>query len=126
MEGTSSLKGTNSTATEISQVTLVSSLQYPLKVHIYNVTAYRNAVTSQVIDTIRSYELNFHPVPQGVTVTGERYTLEFTVCYGSPSDVFAASSGFVNLNTSRFKEERTVVTSRCPSTPAQAVTVSSF
>jgi hypothetical protein len=61
-----------------------------------NVTAYRHAVTLQVTDTIRSYELNCHPVPHGVTVSCERYTLGFPVCYGSPSDVFA--------------EERTVVT----------------
>ena len=56
----------------------------PLKVgtHLY-VTAYRNAVTLQETDTIRSYELNFHPVPHGVTVSCERYTLAFPVCYGS-------------------------------------------
>jgi len=64
-------------------------------VHTFNVTAYRNAVTLQVTHTIRSYELNFHPVPHGVTVPGERYTTGFPVCYGSPSDVFAVSSGFV-------------------------------
>jgi hypothetical protein len=75
-----------------------------------NVTAYRNAVTLQVPDTIRSYVLKFHPVPHGVTVTCVRYTLGFPVCYRSPSDVFAASSGFVHLYTLSFKEERTVVT----------------
>jgi hypothetical protein len=48
-----------------------------------NVTAYRNAVTLQVIHTIRSYELNFHLVPHGVTVSYERYTMGFPVCYGS-------------------------------------------
>jgi hypothetical protein len=58
----------------------------------------------QVSDTIWSYELNFHPVPHG-TVTCERYTLGFPVCYGSPSDVFAASSGFVHLYTLRCKEK---------------------
>jgi hypothetical protein len=79
-------------------------------VHTCNVTACRNAVTLQVTDTIRSYELNFHPVPRGVTVSYVRYTLGFPVCYGSPSDVFAASSGFVHLYTLRFQEERTVVT----------------
>jgi len=42
-----------------------------------------------VSDTIWSYELNFHPVPHGV-VTYERYTTEFPVGHGSPSDVFAA------------------------------------
>ena len=72
--------------------------------HTCNVTAYRSAVTLPVTDTIRSYELNFHPVPHGVTVSCERYTLGFPVCYGSPSDVFATSSGFVYLYTLRFKE----------------------
>ena len=71
---------------------------------------YRKAVTLQVPDTIRSYQLNFHPVPHGITVSCERYTLGFPVCYGSLSDVFAASSGFVHLYKLRFKEERTVVT----------------
>jgi len=77
---------------------------HPLRwVHTCNVTAYRNAVTLQVTDTIRSYELNFHPVPHSVTVSRERYALGFPVCYGSPSDVFAASSGFVHLYTLLFK-----------------------
>ena len=48
--------------------------------------------------------LNFHPVAHGV-VTCERYTLGFPVCYGSPNDVFAVSSGFVHLYTLRFKEK---------------------
>jgi hypothetical protein len=52
-------------------------------VHTCNVTAYRNAVTLQVTDTIRNYDLNFHPVPHGVTVSCERYTMGFPVCYGS-------------------------------------------
>jgi hypothetical protein len=52
-------------------------------VHTCNVTAYRNAVTLQVTDTIRSYDLNFHPVPHGVTVSCERYTMGFPVSYGS-------------------------------------------
>jgi len=51
-------------------------------VHTCNVTAYRNAVTLQVTQTIRSYDLNFHSVPHGVTVSCERYTLGFPVCYG--------------------------------------------
>jgi len=76
-----------------------------LPVHTYNVTAYRNAVMLQVTHKIWSYELNFHPVPHGVTVSCERYTFEFPVCYGSPSDVFAASSGFVHLYTLRFREK---------------------
>jgi hypothetical protein len=58
-----------------------------------------------VTDTIRGYELNFLPVPHGVTVSCERYTLVFPVCYGSPIDVFAASTGFVHLYTLRFKEK---------------------
>ena len=62
-------------------------------VHTCNFTAYRNTVTLQATDTIRSYELKFPPVPHGVTVSCERYILEFPVCYGSPSDVIAASSG---------------------------------
>ena len=66
-------------------------------VHTCNVTAYRNAVTLQVTHTIRSYELNFHSVPHGVSC--KRYTVGFPVCYGSPSDVFAASSGFVHIYT---------------------------
>jgi hypothetical protein len=56
-------------------------------VHTCNVTACHNAVTLQVTDTIWSYELNFHPVPHGVTVSCERYTVGFPVCYRSPRDV---------------------------------------
>jgi len=52
-------------------------------VHTCNVTAYRNAVTLQETDTIRSYELNFHFVPHGVTVSWQRYKLAFPVCHGS-------------------------------------------
>jgi hypothetical protein len=52
-------------------------------VHTYNVTAYSNAVTLQVTDTIQSYDLNFHAVPHDVTVSCERYTVGFPVCYGS-------------------------------------------
>jgi hypothetical protein len=44
-------------------------------------------------------------VPHGVRVSCERYTLGFPGCYGSPGDVFAASSGFVHLYTLRFKEK---------------------
>jgi hypothetical protein len=44
-------------------------------------------------------------MPHGVTVSCERYTRRFPVCYGSPSDVFATSSGFVHLYTLRFKEK---------------------
>jgi hypothetical protein len=60
------------------------SFQYVLRwVHTCNVTAYRNAVTLPVTDTIRSYDLNFHPVLHGVTVSCERYTVGFPVCYRS-------------------------------------------
>ena len=58
----------------------------------------------QVSDTIRSYDLNFHSVPHDV-LTCEHYTTGFLDCYGSPSDVFAVSSGFVHLYTLRFKEK---------------------
>jgi hypothetical protein len=58
-----------------------------------------------VTDTIRSYQLNFHPAPHGVRVSCERYTVGFPVYYGSPSDLFAASSDFVHLYTLRFKEK---------------------
>jgi len=66
-------------------------------VHTCNLTACHNAVTLQVTDTIRSYDPRFLPVPHGVTVSCERYAMGFPFCYGSPSDVFAASSGFVHL-----------------------------
>jgi hypothetical protein len=52
-------------------------------VHTCYVTAYRNAVTLQVTETIGSYDLNFLPVPHGVTVSCERYTMGFPVCYCS-------------------------------------------
>jgi len=83
-------------------------------VHTCNVTACRNAVTLHVTHTIRSYEQKFVPVPHGVTVSCERYTAGFPVCYGSPSDVFAASSGFVHLHTLRSeeKEERAAVVAK--------------
>ena len=59
----------------------------------------------QVTDTIRCYELKFLPVPHGVAVFCECYTSGFPGCFGSPSDVFAANSGFVHLYTLRFKEK---------------------
>jgi len=49
--------------------------------------------------------MDFHPVPHGVTVSWERYTVGFPVCYGSPSNVLAASSDFVHLHTLRSKEK---------------------
>jgi hypothetical protein len=44
-------------------------------------------------------------VPHGIIVSCERYTRRFPVYYESQSDVFAASSGFVHLYTSHFKEK---------------------
>jgi hypothetical protein len=51
--------------------------------HTCNIIAYHNAVMLRVTDTIRSYDLNFHPLPHGVTVSCERYTVGFPVCCGS-------------------------------------------
>jgi hypothetical protein len=36
-----------------------------------------------VTDTIRNYDLKFRPVPHGVIVSCELYTMGFPVCYGS-------------------------------------------
>jgi hypothetical protein len=47
-----------------------------------DVTAYRNPVTLQLTNTIRSYDVNFHPVPYGVTVSCELWIMGFPVCYG--------------------------------------------
>jgi hypothetical protein len=58
-----------------------------------------------VTETIWSKELNFHIVLHGVTVSCERCTLGFLVCYGSLSDVFATSIGFVHFYVLRFKEK---------------------
>jgi hypothetical protein len=60
----------------ISEVTTVELVRW---VHTCNVTAYRNVSS----DTIRNYDLNVQPVPPGVTVSCERYTVGFPVCYGS-------------------------------------------
>jgi hypothetical protein len=94
-----------------AELFLISRNGGPLRwVHTCNVTAHRNAVTLQVTDTIRSYDLNFHPVPHGVTVSCERYSMGFPVCSGSQK-ARGADGGDV---------------SRCTSRPAQAVTVSSL
>jgi hypothetical protein len=58
-----------------------------------------------VTDTTGNYDLNFHPVPHGVTASCELFTMGFPVCYESPRDVFTASCGFVHLYTLRFKEK---------------------
>jgi hypothetical protein len=52
-------------------------------VYTCNVTVYRNTVTLQVADMIRSYGLNFYPVPHDVTVSCDLYAKGFPVCYGS-------------------------------------------
>jgi hypothetical protein len=85
-------------------------------VHTCTVTAYRNAITLQVTDTIRSYDLNFHPVPHDVTVSSERYTMGFTVCYR------------IQKHHECKQDERSGrwYVLRCTSRPAQAVTVSSL
>jgi hypothetical protein len=44
---------------------------------VHTCTAYRNAVT------IRSYDLKLHPLPRGVEVSYERYTMGFPVRSGS-------------------------------------------
>ena len=78
-------------------------------VHTCNVTAYRNVVTLQVTD---STELRAELSSRASRRNSILRALHTGVpsLYGSPSDVFAASSGFVHLYTLRFKEERTVVT----------------
>jgi hypothetical protein len=69
-------------------VTHISAVERPQTfdlwcVHTCNVTAYHNAVTLQLTDTLLSYDLNFHPVPHDVTLSCERHTMGFPVCYGS-------------------------------------------
>jgi hypothetical protein len=54
---------------------------------------------------IWNYELNFNPVPHGVSVSCERYSRWFPVCYGSLSDASATCSGFIHLYTFCFKEK---------------------
>jgi hypothetical protein len=49
----------------------------------YKLVTLPRTVTLLVTDTIRSYDLNFHPVPHGVPVSYERYTMAFRVCDGS-------------------------------------------
>jgi hypothetical protein len=49
----------------------------------YTLVTLPRTVTLQVTDTIRSYDLKFHPMPHGVTVSCERCTMGFPVCYGN-------------------------------------------
>jgi hypothetical protein len=44
-------------------------------------------------------------VPHGVTVPCQLYTQALPVCYASPRDFFATSSGFVHLYILRFIEK---------------------
>jgi len=55
-------------------------------------------------------------VPHDVTVSCDRYTVGFPVCYGSLSNVFAASSGFVRLYILSLKEKgkRAAVVAKAP------------
>jgi hypothetical protein len=77
---------------------------------------YHNTVTLQVTDMIRSCDLNFHPVPDGVTVSCERYTMEFPVCYGSQKHP--------SLNVKKARGVDGGDVSHCTSRPAQAINVS--
>jgi hypothetical protein len=52
-------------------------------VHTCNVTMCHNGIKFLVTNTIQSYDLNFHPMPHGVTVSCKCYTMRFPVCYGS-------------------------------------------
>jgi hypothetical protein len=85
-------------------------------VHTCNVTTYRNAVTLQVTDTIRSYDLNFHPVPLGVTVSAS------LTPWGS--QFVTGARGIMDIKKTRGADGGDV--SRCTSRPAQPVTVSSL
>ena len=49
---------------------------------------------------------DFHPLPNGVTVSCESYTIMFPVCYRSPCNVFTASSGFISLYALCFEEKQ--------------------
>jgi hypothetical protein len=53
-------------------------------------------------------------MPHGVTVSCKRYIRWFPVCYGSLSDVFAASNSFMHLYTlhSTEKEKRVVMVAK--------------
>jgi hypothetical protein len=53
-------------------------------------------------------------MPYGVTVPCEHYIRQSPICYGSPNDVFAASSGFIRLYTLCFKgkEKREAVVAK--------------
>jgi len=64
---------------------------------LYTLVTLPRTVTTYVgvTDRIRSYELNFHPVPHGVPASVTLRGSQFV--FGSPGDVFAASSGFVHL-----------------------------
>jgi hypothetical protein len=50
---------------------------------VHTLVTLPRTVTLPVTDMIRSYDLNFNPVPHDVTVSFERYTVGFPVCYES-------------------------------------------
>jgi hypothetical protein len=96
---------------------LVTSLldKNRLKVgHTCNVTAHRNAVTLQVTDTIRSYDLNFHPVPHGATASVTPWGSQFVT----------GARSIMNVKKARGEDGGDV--SRCTSKPAPAVNISSL
>jgi hypothetical protein len=70
---------------------LVSHLQH------YGVTIRGNVISVHRQHNIKIKLKKIIPAPKG-------YTLGFPGCYGSTSDVFKASSGFVHFYTLRFKE----------------------
>ena len=69
--------------------------------------------TKSVCDSLtHSWPLYHHPCNKWLTsrvsrrtVSGKHCTLGFPVRYGSPRDVFAASSSFVHLHTLRIEEK---------------------
>jgi hypothetical protein len=95
-----------------------------------NVTALCNDVTLQVTDTIRNYELNFHPVPHGVQYPASvtRWGSQFFTGVRAMSLQLAVAS-FTYIHYALKKKEKRADgcdVSRCTSTPAQIVIVSSL
>jgi hypothetical protein len=68
-----------------------------------------------VTDTIRNYNLNFHPVPHGITVSYEHYTMGFPV---------TGARSIMNIKKARGTDGGDV--SHFTSRPAQAVAISSL
>jgi hypothetical protein len=72
----------------------------------YTLVTLPHTVRMQVTDMIWSYHLNFHPMPHGVTVSCEHYTMGIPVCYKTRSivnvkKVTGAGGGDVSCCTSR-------------------------